>query len=213
MFVTGERFMNTSDLACRFGHARVDATFLSDTLVLCFVDAGSLIDSVGATHATCGGWGQVEQLDQQLLAGEGVQASPMDGWIELQNTSLASIQAELAGSITIQSGTARASFVVELTWNGVDFSVDGRAVVEPEDRPRPGTFKAIGFDSEGLDCPPGSFCPEAGSQNFTLCPQGTYQPLRGSTDCIRCPVGYICPDRGMRVPRLCPSGFVCPSTG
>lgn len=39
MFVTGRDFLNTSSLSCRVGSSSVDATFISDQLILCFVSA------------------------------------------------------------------------------------------------------------------------------------------------------------------------------
>jgi len=65
-------------------------------------------------------------------------------------------------------------YVVEVTWNGVEYSTGGAAIVEPPLLALPGTFHSAGFSSPGFHCPAGSFCPEASTRNFTLCPQGTY---------------------------------------
>lgn len=135
LFVTGEGFVNSTSLACRIGGSNAPATFLSSSIVVCFVpraasasirgssDMAAVFDGEGAGGGASSSFGPRRGDDG---SSPGVWLGPLDG-----------------------DGN---EFYVEVSNNGMDFTAD--RVSYTVEQACPGGSFCIGPDAASiLPCP------------------------------------------------------------
>lgn len=103
LFISGERFVNSTSLSCRIGGSNTPATFLSSTVVLCFVPRAASASIRGssaeeaATAAAEGGGGEAIRgfgpREGDDGSSPGVWLGPLDGdgkvfYVEVSNNGL-----------------------------------------------------------------------------------------------------------------------------
>ncbi|RHY92009.1 hypothetical protein DYB35_001665 [Aphanomyces astaci] len=229
--VVGSGFENQVELSCRFGTARVAATFINSTLIQC----ESPPHSVGTIplHVTWNGVDEavdalpfqfVDDLEVSVLTPlhslvTGQRPVFVKGLNFLNSSSLACRFGELMSPATFISPTLLVCIVpsrvgnlvdpvglvsFDVTCNGVDFTSSGLQFEYL------GACPALRYctDHDIALVPNGTF-PASDGRNFSQCPPSTFQPRAGQPSCLPCPVGFYCPDFGLSKPILCPAGFVC----
>lgn len=138
LFISGEGFVNSTSLFCRVGGSNTPATFLSSTVVLCFVPraaTGSIRGSSAeqATVAEIGGEGSGEGVVRGFGPRAGDDGSSPDAWLGPPD----------GGGKT---------FFVEVSNNGLDFTAD--RVSYTVEQACPGGSFCVGPDPASiLPCP------------------------------------------------------------
>ncbi|RHZ20333.1 hypothetical protein DYB31_000784, partial [Aphanomyces astaci] len=229
--VVGSGFENQVELSCRFGTAKVAATFINSTLIQC----ESPPHSVGTTplQVTWNGVDEaVDALPFQFVDDVEVSVlTPLHSLVTgqrpvfvkglnfLNSSSLACRFGELMSPATFLSPTLLVCIVpsrvgnlvdpvglvsFDVTCNGVDFTSSGLQFEYLSACP------ALRYcsDHDIALVPNGTF-PASDGRNFSQCLPSTFQPRAGQPSCLPCPVGFYCPDFGLSKPILCPAGFVC----
>lgn len=143
LFITGENFVNSTSLSCRIGGSNTPGTFLSVSIVLCFVPRaasasirGSSAESAAAVFETADA-GKVEEnsgYNRGFGPREGDDGSSPDSWL---------------GPLDGDGD----SFYVEVSNNGLDYTAD-RVIYTVEQA-----------------CPGGSFCVGPSAASILPCPQ------------------------------------------
>lgn len=137
LFIKGEGFVNSTSLSCRVGGSNTPATFLSSTVVLCFVPRAASVSIRGfsaekASAAESGAEGSVEGGVRGFGPQEGDGSSP-DVWL---------------GPL---DGDGKTLFV-EVSNNGLDFTAD--RVSYTVEQACPGGSFCVGPNSASiLPCP------------------------------------------------------------
>ena len=62
--------------------------------------------------------------------------------------------------------------------------------------------------SQGIPCPPRTYCPGRGNLSPIPCELGTFNYHYGQSNCTTWPIGFICPLKGLFSPVACPRGFM-----
>lgn len=138
LFITGEGFVNSTSLSCRVGGSNTPATFLSSTVVLCFVPRPAAVSIRGssaekATAAESEGEESGEGVVRGFGPREGDDGSSPDVWL---------------GPLDGDGKT----FFVEVSNNGLDFTAD--RVSYTVEQACPGGSFCVGPDSASiLPCP------------------------------------------------------------
>lgn len=138
LFIAGVGFANSTSLSCRVGGSNTPATFLSSTVVLCFVPRASSVSIRGssaaeATAAESGGEGSGEEAVRGFGPRRGDDGSSPDVWL---------------GPLDGDGKT----FFVEVSNNGLDFTAD--RVSYTVEQACPGGSFCVGPDSASiLPCP------------------------------------------------------------
>ena len=235
--VTGNGFVNSQHLLCRFGQIIMPAAYLSDTTLTCRSPPGQpgLVSFEVSTNAIDFSTDGKRFLYYRDVAVSFVRPtrSLTTGQIPvffrgtnfMNSSSLGcrfgenkvravfvspSLLVCVAPAREIGSHNVSSIVTAEVTNNGLDYSGSNTK------------FQYRQF------CPPSKYCPHLqilmapngtatgtgkGQFNFTLCKPGEFQPRRSQSRCLKCPVGFVCPDFGMSKPDLCPAGFVCQALG
>jgi hypothetical protein len=220
----------TYNMRCSFGSISVEASYQSDSVVLCTTPAGVTgVYSVGFSTNSIdyldagGAYFQfvdpisVVSISPFRASVSGDTAVFITGLGFLNETSsVCRFGSKIVPAVFLSSEnlvcaspvSAPGSVVVEVSNNGVDYS-SNRLIFHFAVCPA-GSFCPSG---ESLTCPAGAMCPGNGLSNFSLCAPGFFQNRVGQSNCDLCPLGQVCPSFGVTVPSLCPAGYICDKPG
>lgn len=217
--VHGEGFVNSAQLKCKFGNVvDIEATWLQSTAVLCKTPQhppGLVMVQVANNgvdfSSTAAKYLYVEETSVQGVRPTKVlepgQVPVLVKGSNFQNTSTlacrfgaVSVMASfltpwlvacMAPSHSAQPRLQRkfGLFPVEVSVNGLDYTVSGKAIEYVQASPE-GYYEQ---DWMPASSPNGTYCSGRGNMNFSLCEPGSFQPSSGAGDCLLCPVGFICP--------------------
>lgn len=217
--VHGEGFVNSAQLKCKFGNVvGIEATWLKSTAVLCktpqhrpglvmvqVANNGVEFSSTAAEYLYV-----KESSVQEVRPTEVLETGQIPVLVKGSNFLNTSTLACRFGAVSVRASFLTAwlvactapshsaqprlqrrfgSFPVEVSVNGVDYTVSGNMIEYVQPSPE-GYYEQ---DWAPALSPNGTHCLRGGNVNFSLCEPGSFQPSSGARRCLQCPVGFICP--------------------
>eukprot|EP00966_Prymnesium_polylepis_P113661 2627798-Prymnesium_polylepis.1 len=188
VLVTGANFVNSSALSCAFGNLQANATFISNTTLVCVspVYTGAVFESMSVPLRVS------TNVSPHILR---ARAKPLDSsfrrWCcHVHGARRIHLRRVACGAQALEYSLRATTFDYMACPNG-----------------------AVCSSGQIVSCPPGAYCDGRGGTNLTLCPPGTFQSRAGLGQCDACPIGYYCPEKGLTAPLVCAFGMVCSLSG